>query len=157
MLHFVAKTDSLSAIPYLFPSLTLSTPQVISDYCKTHHQVKPFSHIVMDLFHDAVNQPEHDDQDNDGEDDEVLQPAAAANGAEAEEQRKLLQLAQQQQKKQKEQQQGDEKYDKTFLILSLILLPDIIKLNRKLNLFHSMACPVHSIPLQKRHGQRTKF
>lgn len=156
MLHFVAKTDSLSSIPYLSPSLTLSTPQVISDYCKTHHQVKPFSHIVMDLFHDAVNQPEHDDEDNDndGEDDEVLQPAAAANGAEAEEQRKLLQLAQQ--KKQKEQQQGDEKYDKTFLILSLILLPDIIKLNRKLNL-HSMACPVHSIPLQKRHGQRTKF
>lgn len=149
----------LQRLTLYLPSLspTLSTPQVISDYCKTHHQVKPFSHIVMDLFHDAVNQPEHDDEDNDndGEDDEVLQPATAANGAEAEEQRKLLQLAQQ--KKQKEQQQGDEKYDKTFLILSLILLPDIIKLNRKLNLFHSMACPVHSIPLQKRHGQRTKF
>lgn len=29
-------------------------PQVISDYCRTHHQVKPFSHIVMDLFQGAA-------------------------------------------------------------------------------------------------------
>lgn len=46
-------------IYHLYPA---HPPQVISDYCKTHHQVKPFSHIVMDLFHDAVNQPEEEQE-----------------------------------------------------------------------------------------------
>lgn len=70
--------------------------QVISDYCKTHHQVKPFSHIVMDLFHDAVNQNDED-------------AVEAANGAEAE-------MNDGQRNMQKKKQQVDEKYETLFLV-----------------------------------------
>lgn len=78
---------------YLIPRPPL---QVISDYCKTHHQVKPFSHIVMDLFHDAVNQ----------NDEDVVK---ATNGAEAE-------MDDGQRKMQKKKQQVDEKYETFFLV-----------------------------------------
>lgn len=29
--------------------------QVISEYCRCFHQVKPFSHIVMDLFKETID------------------------------------------------------------------------------------------------------
>uniref|UniRef100_A0A1B0CI30 GDPGP1-like N-terminal domain-containing protein n=1 Tax=Lutzomyia longipalpis TaxID=7200 RepID=A0A1B0CI30_LUTLO len=32
---------------------------VISEYCKVHHQVKPFSHTVMELFQQVIDQKEH--------------------------------------------------------------------------------------------------
>lgn len=78
-------------IYHLYPA---HPPQVISDYCKTHHQVKPFSHIVMDLFHDAVNQPEEEKVEVD------RVHAATTTAVNAAEEKQLLQ---------KKRQQVDEK------------------------------------------------
>lgn len=106
---------------YLFcsrPRSGLFHLQVISDYCKTHHQVKPFSHIVMDLFREAANQPErdgdpHHDDIGDADEEQQLnakvQRLKAANEAEVAEERKLGLH------NKNKKQPGDEKYE-TFLI-----------------------------------------
>lgn len=37
--------------------------QVISTFCRNQQQVKPFSHIVMELFADVTAAPERDNED----------------------------------------------------------------------------------------------
>lgn len=38
--------------------------QVISEYCRSHHQIKPFSHIVMDLFKEVIGNENYNQKIN---------------------------------------------------------------------------------------------